>query len=43
MRKEDAVFNGNMRRDKEVEFTFSEGKGNTVIDYIMRNGGERED
>jgi len=30
-----SIFNGNMRGDEEGEFTFTEGKGYTVIDYVI--------
>jgi len=33
------LFNGNVRGDEDGEFTFTGGKGNTVIDYVM---GEEE-
>lgn len=33
------IFNENIEGDKKGEFTYTEGRGNTVIDYII---GERE-
>lgn len=33
------IFNRNIEGGKEREFTYTGGKGNTVIDYII---GERE-
>jgi len=30
-----SIFNGNMRGDEEGEFTFTGGKGYTVIDYVI--------
>jgi len=30
-----SIFNGNMRGDEEGEFTFTVGKGYTVIDYVI--------
>lgn len=33
------IYNGNIEGDKEGKFTYTEGRGNTVIDYII---GERE-
>lgn len=33
------LFNGNMTGDEEGEYTFTGGKGCTVIDYVM---GDRE-
>lgn len=32
------IFNGNVRGDEEGEYTFTGGRGNTVIDYVL--GGE---
>lgn len=29
------IFNGNVVRDEEGEYTFTGGRGNTVMDYIM--------
>lgn len=31
-----------MRGDKEGEYTFTDGGGNAVIDYIMRSGETKE-
>ncbi|XP_024883827.1 uncharacterized protein LOC112462336 [Temnothorax curvispinosus] len=36
------IFNGNVRGDEEGEFTFTGGKGDTVIDYIIGEGEVRE-
>lgn len=33
-----SIFNGGIRGDEEGEYTFTGGKGNTVIDYVI--GGE---
>lgn len=32
-----SIFNGNVKGDKEREFTFTGDKGCTVIDYVMGN------
>lgn len=32
------ILNGRVRRDEEGEFTFTGGKGPTVIDYVIGNG-----
>jgi len=37
------IFNGNMRGDEEGEYTFTGGKGNTVIDYIMGSKDVKEE
>lgn len=29
------IFNGCIRRDEEGEFTYTGGKGNTIIDYVI--------
>lgn len=29
------IFNGNVRGDEEGEYTFTGGRGNTVIDYVL--------
>ncbi|XP_024868251.1 trichohyalin-like [Temnothorax curvispinosus] len=36
------IFNGNVRGDEEGEFTFTGGRGGTVIDYIIGKGEVRE-
>lgn len=33
--REGSVFNGNIKGDESEKFTFTWGKGNTVIDYVM--------
>lgn len=30
-----SIFNGRVKGDEEGEYTFTGGKGNTVIDYVM--------
>lgn len=32
-----SIFNGTIEGDWEGEFTFTEGKGDTVIDYVVGN------
>lgn len=32
------IFNGRVKGDEEGEYTFTGGKGNTVIDYVMGDG-----
>lgn len=34
--------NGLVKGDKEKEYTFTEGKGNTVIDYVVEDKEVRE-
>lgn len=29
------IFNGNIERDREEEWTFTEGRGEAVIDYVI--------
>ncbi|XP_071579341.1 uncharacterized protein [Temnothorax nylanderi] len=36
------IFNGNVRGDEEGEFTFTGGRGDTVIDYVIGEGEVRE-
>ncbi|XP_024893159.1 golgin subfamily A member 6-like protein 2, partial [Temnothorax curvispinosus] len=36
------IFNGNVKGDEEGEFTFTGGRGGTVIDYIIGEGEVRE-
>lgn len=36
------IFNGTINGDEEREFTFTGGRGNSVIDYIMRDKEVRE-
>ncbi|XP_077255453.1 uncharacterized protein LOC143893678 [Temnothorax americanus] len=36
------ILNGNVRGDEEGEFTFTGGRGSTVIDYIIGEGEVRE-
>lgn len=38
-----SVFNENMKRNEQGEYTFTEGKENTVIDYVMGNREVREE
>lgn len=33
--KEWKIFNGNMKADEEGQYTYTGGKGNTVIDYVL--------
>ena len=37
-----SIFNGDMRGDEEGEWTFTGGRGNTVIDYVIGNEECRE-
>src|SRR5436190_10980259 len=37
-----SIFNGDMRGDEEGEWTFTGGRGNTVIDYVIGNKECRE-
>jgi len=37
-----SIFNGSMRGDEEGEYTFTGGKGNTIIDFIIRGEVARE-
>lgn len=37
-----SLFNGNIKGDENGEFIFIGGKGNTVIDYVMRSEEVRE-
>lgn len=36
------IFNGSIRGDKEGKFTFTGGRGCTVIDYVVGEGEVRE-
>lgn len=36
------IYNGATRGDEKREFTFTGGKGNTVIDYVIRNREVKE-
>lgn len=40
--REWVIFNGNIKGDEEGELTFTGGKGNTVIDYVVRDGLVKE-
>lgn len=31
--------NGNVKRDEEGKYTYTAGKGETVIDYVIRDRG----
>lgn len=35
------IYNGNIEGDKEGEFTYTGGRENTVIDYIIGERGKR--
>lgn len=37
-----SILNGNVRGDEEGEWTFTGGRGNTVIDYVIGNEESRE-
>lgn len=37
-----SVFNGNIKGDEEGEFTYTGGKGNIVIDYVIGSGEVKE-
>lgn len=36
------VFNGKVRGDEEGEFTFTKGRGDTMIDYVMGDNEVKE-
>jgi len=38
-----SIFNGSMKGDEEGEFTFTGGKGNTTIDFVMGDEDAREE